>query len=110
MSAPDTKPAPAAAKPAAAPKAAKPPLKELKQNRWQIENYTAGQQVELSAEEVKREHTVYVANCSDTVVQVRCAAGAAAFRIICNYLDASRRRQTMRHRCRALLAGSPCHC
>ena len=149
------KKAPAATTKAAPQASSKPPSKELKQNRWQIENYAAGQQVrprtlalvlvmadqlatveasalahmqhsrlfktlhyhphtrleataasacalllqahaheqnklassvvsscallqvELAADETKREHTVYVANCADCVVQARCSASAA---------------------------------
>jgi Adenylate cyclase associated (CAP) C terminal len=62
----------AAAKPtaSAAPvhKARGPPSKALKQNRWEVENYVGGEPVEVEA---KRDQTLYIAHCSDTVVQLR---------------------------------------
>ena len=62
----------ASAKPAAAGKAAQPargrPSKVLKQSRWEIENFVGGDPIEL--DDVKRDQTLYIAHCSDTVIQV----------------------------------------
>lgn len=65
------KAAPAAAKKAVA--AAKgPTCKELKQNRWLVENWVACEEpVVLEEREVQRNHAVYISNCSQCVVQVR---------------------------------------
>lgn len=51
----------------------------LKQNRWEVENYVGGEPVVLGEGDVKRDQTLYVAHCSDTVIQVRgdaCQAGS----------------------------------
>jgi hypothetical protein len=48
-----------------------PPLKELQQKRWKVENFVGGEPVVLGEAEVKRSETVYVAHCSDMVLQVR---------------------------------------
>ena len=63
--------APAAPKQAAA--AAKgPPCKELKQNRWLVENWVACEEPVVLAEgDLQRSHAVYISKCSQCVVQVR---------------------------------------
>jgi Adenylate cyclase associated (CAP) C terminal len=65
VSAAAAKPTPSAA---SAQKARGPASKALKQNRWEVENYVGGGPV---AVEAKRDQTLYIAHCSNTVVQVR---------------------------------------
>lgn len=49
-----------------------PPCKELKQNRWLVENWVACEEpVVLEDGEVQRSHAVYISHCSQCVVQVR---------------------------------------
>ena len=69
MKASDVKSAPSQQKAASA---RGPPSKVLKQNRWEIENFAGGEPLVLSGDDVKRDQTLYIAHCSDTVIQVRC--------------------------------------
>jgi len=69
----------------AAPKAAAPshvqgqtkprglPSTVLQQRRWVVENYGDGEVV-LAAEQLQPKQSVYIANCSDCVIQVRSRA------------------------------------
>ena len=69
----DIKPSPSL-QPAASTRG--PPSKALKQNRWEIENFVGGEPVVLGEDVLKRDQTLYIAHCSDTVIQVRGAEEA----------------------------------
>ena len=47
-----------------------PPRKELKNKKWEIENFVGGEPVTLAADEVQKDQTLYIAHCADTVIQV----------------------------------------